>query len=91
MTDFFKKNLEETIAAINILIENKKSLVNTRKVKKINKIKKSNRSKTNFIWRSLQFLEKHEILEKIDGDGTITYKIKSETKIDIPEFINTIN
>ena len=57
MTDFFKKNLEETIAAINILIENKRLLVNTREVKKINKIKKSNRSKTNFIWRSLQFLD----------------------------------
>jgi len=43
--DFFLKNLRETVEAINKLIDNNVNMVNTKRVRRCNKIKSSDRSK----------------------------------------------
>ena len=90
--DFFLKNVEETLEAINKLIEAKVNLVNTKRVRRCNHIRSSDRSKINFIWRSLKFLAEKEqgILEKNGINNPTTYKIKAKEKINIEEFISQI-
>ena len=88
--DFFSRNLRETMEAINKLIDNNISLVTTKSIRRCNNIKASNRSKINFIWRSLNFLEKEGILEMNGTYSPKSYKIKSPQKIDIEEIISQI-
>jgi len=88
--DFFLKNLEETLAAINKLIDNKVNIVTTKRIRRCNNIRPSDRSKINFIWRSLNFLEKTDILEKNGISKPKTYKIKPKDQIDIKEFIDNV-
>ena len=89
--DFFLKNLEETLNAINKLIEKNVYLVNTKRIRRCNNIKSSNRSKINFIWRSLKYLEEEgSILERNGVINPTTYKIKKKEKINIPAFISQI-
>ena len=61
--DFFSRNLRDTMEAINKLIDNNVNLVTTKSIRRCNNIKASNRSKINFIWRSLNYLEKEGILD----------------------------
>jgi len=89
--DFFLKNLRETLQAINKLIDNHVTVVNTKKIRRCNNIKSSNRSKINFIWRSLDYLEKEGILEINGTYSPKTYKIKPNTKINIDEILSQIN
>ncbi|TXT64095.1 MAG: hypothetical protein BAJALOKI3v1_260033 [Promethearchaeota archaeon] len=89
--DFFLKNLRETLSAINKLIENNIYIVNTKRVRRCNNIKSSNRSKINFIWRSLAFLEENEILELNGKTSPKTYKIVPENVIDIEQFIKKVD
>ncbi len=89
--DFFLKNLEETLEAINKLIKNKINMVNTKRIRRCLSIESSNRSKINFIWRSLNFLEQREILEKNGIVKPKTYKIKPKNQINIKDFIKEIN
>ncbi|MFX1481020.1 MAG: hypothetical protein ACFFCI_23305 [Promethearchaeota archaeon] len=89
--DFFKKNLKETVEAINKLIENNVNIVNTKRIRKCNKIRSSDRSKINFIWRSLKFLEKEGILTMNGITNPKTYKIISEEKIDVQKFLSQIS
>jgi hypothetical protein len=89
--DFFLKNLRETLSAINKLIENNVYIVNTKRVRRCNNIKSSNRSKINFIWRSLAFLEENQILELNGKSSPKTYKIVPENKIDIEQFIKKVD
>ena len=90
--DFFLKNLEETLDAINKLIDNSVYVVNTKRIRRCNKIKSSNRSKINFIWRSLKCLEKEGILQKNGSQHyPMNYKISTLEKINIPQFIKEIN
>ena len=88
--DFFSSNLRETLEAINKLIDNNINLVTTKSIRRCNKIKASNRSKINFIWRSLNYLEKEGILEVNGTYSPKSYKIKSSQKIDIEEIISQI-
>jgi hypothetical protein len=88
--DFFKKNLKETVEAINKLIENNVNIVNTKRIRKCNNIRSSDRSKINFIWRSLKFLEKEGILTMNGITNPKTYKIISEEKIDVNKFLSQI-
>jgi hypothetical protein len=85
--DFFSRNLRETLEAINKLIANNISLVTTKSIRRCNHIKASNRSKINFIWRSLNYLEEEGILEMNGKISPKTYKIKSNQKIDIDDLI----
>jgi hypothetical protein len=90
--DFFLKNLEETLNAINKLIDKKVYLVNTKRIRRCNNIKSNNRSKINFIWRSLKFLnEEGSIIERNGIVNPTTYKIKTKETINIPEFISQVN
>lgn len=88
--DFFSSNLRETIEAINKLIENNINLVTTKSIRRCNNIKASNRSKINFIWRSLNYLEKEGILEVNGTHSPKSYKIKTPQKIDIEGIISHI-
>jgi len=88
--DFFCKNLRETLEAINKLIDNNVNLVTTKGIRRCNNIKPSNRSKINFIWRSLDFLEKEGILEMNGIHSPKAYKIKSNQKINIEKIISQI-
>jgi hypothetical protein len=89
--DFFLKNVEETLEAINKLMENNISIVNTKRIRRCNKIKSSNRSKISFIWRSLDFLAKEGILEMNGSTKPKCYKINTDEQINIERFISEIN
>ena len=88
--DFFSRNLRETLEAINKLIDNNINMVTTKSIRRCNNIKASNRSKINFIWRSLNFLEKEGILEMNGTYSPKTYKIRSNQKIVIDDVISQI-
>ncbi|TFG04543.1 MAG: hypothetical protein EU539_10620 [Promethearchaeota archaeon] len=88
--DFFIKNLEETVDAINKLLDNNVRLVNTKRIRRCNNIKSSNRSKINFIWRSLEFLAEEGILEENGISKPKSYKIRADEPIDVKEFISKI-
>ncbi len=88
--DFFSRNLRETLEAINKLIDNNISLVTTKSIRRCNNIKASNRSKINFIWRSLNYLEQEGILEMNGRYSPKTYKIKLDQKIDVDDLISQI-
>jgi len=85
--NFFLKNLKETLEAINKLMDNNITIVNTKRIRRCNNIKSSNRSKINFIWRTLKYLEEEGILKKNGVTNSITYKINSLDKIDIDKVI----
>jgi hypothetical protein len=88
--DFFLKNLRETVEAINKLIDNNVNMVNTKRVRRCNKIKSSDRSKINFIWRSLDCLAEEGILEMNGTYSPKTYKIKSDEKLNVDEIVTLI-
>ncbi len=88
--DFFLNNLKDTLEAINKLMDNNISLVNTKRIRRCNKIKSSNRSKINFIWRSLKFLEEEGILIKNGINNPKTYHITSDEKIDVDNFLSHV-
>ncbi len=89
--DFFLKNLEDTLKAINKLIDNNVNIVNTKRIRRCNNIKSSDRSKINFIWRSLNFLEEKNILEKNGIANPKTYIIKLKDQIDVKGFISEVS
>jgi hypothetical protein len=88
--DFFLKNLRETLEAINKLIDNNVNIVNCKRIRRCNSIKSSDRSKINFIWRSLNYLEKEGVLEINGIVKPKTYKIANKEKINVEEFISQI-
>jgi len=88
--DFFLKNLKETLEAINKLIEAKVNVVNTKRIRRCNNIKSSNRSKINFIWRTLTYLEKEGLLELNGVLNPKSYKIKTNKPINIEEFLSQV-
>lgn len=88
--DFFQKNLKDTIDAINKLIDNNVTMVNTKRIRRCNNIKSSNRSKINFIWRALKYLEDEGVLTLNGSTNPKTYKILTNEKIDVNEFLSQI-
>ena len=88
--DFFLENLKDTLEALNKLIDNNINIVNTKRIRRCNNVKSSNRSKINFIWRSLDFLEKEGLLELNGASNPKTYKIKLNQKIDVEELISQL-
>ena len=88
--DFFLKNLKDTVEAINKLIENNISIVNTKRIRRCCNIQSSNRSKINFIWRALKYLEEEGILTSNGITNPKTYKIMANEQIDVDEFLNSI-
>ena len=90
MTNHFEKYLKFTIEGINKLIEDKSHFVDTKTIRKINDIKSSERSKTNFIWRSLKILYSQSYLENNGYSNPRRYKIIPKVKIDINKIVNKI-
>lgn len=88
--DFFLKNVRETLEALNKLIDNNVYVVNCKRVRRCNNVKSSNRSKINFIWRSLKLLQSEGILEKNGVCNPVTYKIKPKKKINIPAILEKL-
>lgn len=88
--DFFLKNLKETLEAINKLIDANVNIVNTKRIRRCNNIKSSNRSKINFIWRTLTYLEQEGLLELNGALNPKTYKIKANQPINIEEYISRV-
>ena len=90
MTNYFKKHLKSTIEGINELIEHKSQFVDTKTIQRINNIKSSERSKTNFIWRSLEILHSQGYLVRNEQSKPIRYKIIANSKFDVEKIINNI-
>ncbi|KKM93985.1 hypothetical protein LCGC14_1202950 [marine sediment metagenome] len=86
--DFFLKNLKETIEAINKLMDRNITIVNTKRIRRCNNIKSSNRSKINFIWRTLDYLKNKGMLEINGFTNPKTYKINVNEKIEIDNFLS---
>lgn len=63
------KYLEETLEAVNSYIEKNVNTICTKSIRNYHGIKSSNRSKVNFIWRSLNYLESQGIL-RVNGTTT---------------------
>lgn len=89
--DFFLINLKETLEAINKLMDKNISIVNTKRIRRCFNIKSSNRSKINFIWRTLKYLEGEGILRKNGITNPKTYKIVPDETIDIDSFLSEAN
>lgn len=83
-------NLKDTLNAINKLIDNNVYLVNTKKIRRCANIKSSDRSKINFIWRALKFLEQEGLLSLNGITNPKTYKILPDQKIDVATFLGQI-
>ena len=88
--DYFIENLKETAEAINKLIERKVRLVDVKRIRRCNRVKSSNRSKINFIWRSLKVLENTGYLEANGCNGPKTYKILDSQKIDVKGLLQNL-
>ncbi len=88
--DFFIDNLKDTLEAINKLIENNVTIVNTKRIRRCYNVKSSNRSKINFIWRALKCLEEEGILTVNGITNPKTYKIISNDKIDVDKLLSQI-
>lgn len=88
--DFFIENLKETIDAVNKIIDRKISYVDVKRIRKTINVKSSNRSKINFIWRSLKVLENDGILRCNGSNSPKTYKIVKLQKIDIDSLLNKV-
>jgi len=88
--DFFIENLKDVLEAVNKKIENHRLTINTRIIRRLYDIESSNRSKINFIWQSLQYLEKEGILILINGKRPKNYMINVKMKINIEKFISQV-
>ena len=75
-TDFFLKNLEETLKAIQNM---NGSVITVKKIRTAKGIKSSDRSQTNFIWRSLDYLRKKGVLALNGSRNPKSYKIQNKT------------
>lgn len=79
--------LHDVINAINYFIEKKGSIIDTKRIRNYYKIKSSNRSKINFIWRFLDFLENNGYIELVHENPTKLYRIP-QSKIEFKEVLN---
>ena len=84
--DFFQENLRQTISAINSLMD-KTNEITVKKIRNVLKVKSTNHSKINFIWRVLRVLEKHGVLEIIGTRSPKIYGLKVRNKINASQFL----
>jgi len=72
--DFFIKYLSETVEAIDKM---NNGIITVRKIRLSQNIESKNRSRINFIWRSLSYLVKIGILEENGSQRPKSYKRKT--------------
>ena len=82
--DFFIKYLSETLDSINKLDN---GIITVRKIRLAQNIKSSNRSRINFIWRSLSYLVEKGILEENGSQRPKSYK-KKTIDLNLEKIIN---
>lgn len=85
MTNYRQKYLRDTINALNTLIERKRNHVDTKAIRRELGIPSSNRSATNFLWRSLKELEKEGYIVANGRDHPKRYVIAVEKPIECPD------
>lgn len=83
--NFFKRNLEDTIHAIKDLVKTNRRIT-VQNIRLFHEIKSSNRSKINFIWRSLEYLAEQKCLKCIDRNSPKIYELTPQGKEDIYKF-----
>ena len=81
--DFFIKYLGETVEAIGKLDN---GIITVRKIRRVQNITSSNRSRINFIWRSLSYLVERNVLEENGSQHPKSYKRKN-IDIDLEKII----
>ena len=81
--DFFIKYLSETVEAINKLDN---GTITVKKIRTIQNIKSSNRSRINFIWRSLAYLAEKNILEENGSQHPKSYR-KKDSHLNLEKII----
>ena len=84
--NFFKSNLEDTVRAIKDLVK-KNRRITVQKIRQFHEIKSSNRSKINFIWRSLKHLTAQNVLKCIIRKSPKIYELTPQGKEYINNFI----
>ena len=72
------------------LIEYNSQFVDIKTIRRINNIKSSERSKTNFVWRSLKILHSQGYLERNEQSRPRRYRIITNERIDVKKIINKI-
>jgi hypothetical protein len=68
-----KNYIGEVINTINYLIKKGKRIIDTKRLRRINNVKASNRSKINFYWRTLEQLEKLNYLKLANHTNPKSY------------------
>ena len=69
----------ETIKAINFYIDSKRYEIDVKRIRRYHNIEPSNKSKINFIFRNLQVLVDHQIIERYDRrKRQYSYKLPKE-------------
>jgi hypothetical protein len=83
--DIFRMNLRETVSAINKL-HNSTKIITVRKIRDINDIAPSNRSKIRLISHALEFLVKHNILRVARSKSPKWYRLVIPGDIKLEDF-----
>jgi hypothetical protein len=87
--DFFIENLYETTKAVEIIGNGQiNGEITVRKIKRIVGIKSSDKSKTNFIWRALNYLEEKELVILISTKPCKTYKVKNPAFFNVKKILS---
>lgn len=81
--DFFIENLKETINGINKI----NGEITVKKIRIVNDIKSKNRSKINFIWRSLEYLVKQNVLRINGTKSPKSYYPIKKGEIDVDQLL----
>ncbi len=76
--DFTKHYLNLTLEAINNLILNRNSMITAKRIRIYHKIPSSDKSKINFIWRSLEYIEEKGLIERYSIKTPKIYKLPPE-------------
>lgn len=88
MTNYREKFLKLAIEAINSFIRASRTKIECKDIRKINQIPSTDRSSTNFIWRSLHHLERQGYLA-LDGRSTPRlYEIIETSPIEVKNVLN---
>ncbi|MHA2128054.1 MAG: hypothetical protein ACW99E_22370, partial [Promethearchaeota archaeon] len=87
---FFVKNHHETLKAIESIIQKKQinGGITVKKIRVVHNIKSSNKSKINFIWRSLVYLEEKELIVLINTKPCKTYTVKNPALFNVERILS---
>jgi hypothetical protein len=87
--DFFEKYLKETVETIKSFSN---GLITVKRIRIAQRVKSTDRSKINFIWRALKCLVDINFLEYNDSRRPYSYKLKyPDTNIDYYEIVDKIS